>query len=272
MVFLLYLLFSSFLFQFDVFLLICCTLFLYVFFVFLMIRRPPISTRTATLFPYTTLFRSQEPATRCSCASRLQHFPTQVRKHLRHLPQQVVAVGAAEGLQVGAVPARRGGGAGALGCFRRQGHHLGGEVGIEEEREGEPLVAAVVAYAVRRREVPAAGEAVEHVADVANQRAGQRRRGDPALRRLHLQAAVRVLGQQREQAVVAVLADAPVLLTIARRRRGGIAEDAEQHRRLGGVVRLEVVGLQPEAERDALQQVFSRARSEEHTSELQSLM
>src|SRR3546814_14140092 len=29
-----------------------------LFFVFLMIRRPPISTRTDTLFPYTTLFRS----------------------------------------------------------------------------------------------------------------------------------------------------------------------------------------------------------------------
>src|SRR3546814_19747217 len=28
-------------------------------FFFLMIRRPPISTRTDTLFPYTTLFRSQ---------------------------------------------------------------------------------------------------------------------------------------------------------------------------------------------------------------------
>src|SRR3546814_10805651 len=95
--------------------------------------------------------------------------------------------------------------------------------------------------------VPAAGEAVEHVADVANQRAGQRRRGDPALGRLYLQAAVRVLGQQRAQAVVAVLADAPVLLTIARRRRGGIAEDAAQPRRLGGGVRLEAVGSQPEA-------------------------
>src|SRR3546814_12146377 len=31
---------------------------LYMSFFFLMIRRPPISTRTATLFPYTTLFRS----------------------------------------------------------------------------------------------------------------------------------------------------------------------------------------------------------------------
>src|SRR3546814_7987572 len=31
---------------------------IYVFFCFLMIRRPPRSTRTDTLFPYTTLFRS----------------------------------------------------------------------------------------------------------------------------------------------------------------------------------------------------------------------
>src|SRR3546814_6866940 len=30
-----------------------------IFFFFLMIRRPPRSTRTDTLFPYTTLFRSQ---------------------------------------------------------------------------------------------------------------------------------------------------------------------------------------------------------------------
>src|SRR3546814_15085635 len=31
------------------------------FFVFLMILRPPRSTRTDTLFPYTTLFRSPDP-------------------------------------------------------------------------------------------------------------------------------------------------------------------------------------------------------------------
>src|SRR3546814_13039876 len=33
-------------------------------FFFLMIRRPPRSTRTDTLFPYTTLFRSPDPAGR----------------------------------------------------------------------------------------------------------------------------------------------------------------------------------------------------------------
>src|SRR3546814_7942829 len=36
--------------------------------VFLMIRRPPRSTRTDTLFPYTTLFRSAAPA---ECQSRI---------------------------------------------------------------------------------------------------------------------------------------------------------------------------------------------------------
>src|SRR3546814_10618093 len=35
---------------------------MFVFFFFLMIRRPPRSTRTDTLFPYTTLFRSSQLA------------------------------------------------------------------------------------------------------------------------------------------------------------------------------------------------------------------
>src|SRR3546814_15629576 len=39
-------------------LLLCSAFLLYVSFFFLMIRRPPRSTRTDTLFPYTTLFRS----------------------------------------------------------------------------------------------------------------------------------------------------------------------------------------------------------------------
>src|SRR3546814_8582937 len=39
-----------------------CLYFGFVFFFFLMIRRPPRSTRTDTLFPYTTLFRSVAPS------------------------------------------------------------------------------------------------------------------------------------------------------------------------------------------------------------------
>src|SRR3546814_20014277 len=38
-------------------------------FFFLMIRRPPRSTRTDTLFPYTTLFRSGLPAVQAGDAS-----------------------------------------------------------------------------------------------------------------------------------------------------------------------------------------------------------
>src|SRR3546814_21009883 len=49
----------------------CCFLF------FLMIRRPPRSTRTDTLFPYTTLFRSLDQLPRTGpaplCASPLRH-------------------------------------------------------------------------------------------------------------------------------------------------------------------------------------------------------
>src|SRR3546814_13222922 len=46
---------SSFMYMFF----LCFFLMCYIFF-FLMIRRPPRSTRTDTLFPYTTLFRSLE--------------------------------------------------------------------------------------------------------------------------------------------------------------------------------------------------------------------
>src|SRR3546814_14730949 len=44
---------------------------------FLMIRRPPRSTRTDTLFPYTTLFRSRLPST-SQC-----HRPKAARGHSR---------------------------------------------------------------------------------------------------------------------------------------------------------------------------------------------
>src|SRR3546814_13225240 len=46
---------------------------LFVFF-FLMIRRPPRSTRTDTLFPYTTLFRSLTRETTASCHTELREI------------------------------------------------------------------------------------------------------------------------------------------------------------------------------------------------------
>src|SRR3546814_19920873 len=44
--------------------------FLYYIIFFLSIRRPPRSTRTDTLFPYTTLFRSRRSRSRCPSAPR----------------------------------------------------------------------------------------------------------------------------------------------------------------------------------------------------------
>src|SRR3546814_10679110 len=52
-------------------------------FFFLMLRRPPRSTRTDTLFPYTTLFRSLERPPRGNRRDRLEYH--------RHVMQFMVA-------------------------------------------------------------------------------------------------------------------------------------------------------------------------------------
>src|SRR3546814_15330343 len=44
---------------------ILCSTYVLFFLFFLMIRRPPRSTRTDTLFPYTTLFRSHDDPRAC---------------------------------------------------------------------------------------------------------------------------------------------------------------------------------------------------------------
>src|SRR3546814_5475620 len=52
-----------------------------VSFVFLMLRRPPRSTRTDTLFPYTTLFRSQQALADASFqARRIQGWQARGRR------------------------------------------------------------------------------------------------------------------------------------------------------------------------------------------------
>src|SRR3546814_17943594 len=53
-----------------------------VFFVFLIIRRPPRSTRTDTLFPYTTLFRSRRHRQRTRHGSRHRHAPFFVGRYV----------------------------------------------------------------------------------------------------------------------------------------------------------------------------------------------
>src|SRR3546814_14016171 len=65
------------------------------FFFFLMIRRPPRSTRTDTLFPYTTLFRSQprpgaeqERSRRAAFRLRRRSGPERDRTLRRAAPQE----------------------------------------------------------------------------------------------------------------------------------------------------------------------------------------
>src|SRR3546814_3794572 len=56
---------------------ICMSIFSQFF--FLMIRRPPRSTRTDTLFPYTTLFRSGNPKRHYSQRHAFAHIPAALR-------------------------------------------------------------------------------------------------------------------------------------------------------------------------------------------------
>src|SRR3546814_4057743 len=54
---------------------------MYHYIFFLMIRRPPRSTRTDTLFPYTTLFRSSQQIA-------LQQYPSQTPQQFSQNPIQ----------------------------------------------------------------------------------------------------------------------------------------------------------------------------------------
>src|SRR3546814_12555255 len=69
----------------------CYVALIYVFFFFLMIRRPPRSTRTDTLFPYTTLFRSLAVA-----GDRLRSFAARLVDDLAQL-----GLGLGDGPRVG---------------------------------------------------------------------------------------------------------------------------------------------------------------------------
>src|SRR3546814_11157179 len=74
----------------------------YLVFFFLMIRRPPRSTRTDTLFPYTTLFRSLIPRMRnhpkdrhvvaCAAAGAAAYIVTGNLKDFRQLPDGIEAI------------------------------------------------------------------------------------------------------------------------------------------------------------------------------------
>src|SRR3546814_10180613 len=87
-----------------------------MFFFFLMIRRPPRSTRTDTLLPYTTLFRSGRAAAGAGRGGHARLVRVQVRavdvRHLRHFRRRG---------RTARAPGRRGGQV-AAGADRSEEH------------------------------------------------------------------------------------------------------------------------------------------------------
>src|SRR3546814_1432150 len=83
----------------------------YMYFFFLMIRRPPRSTRTDTLFPYTTLFRSQRGS------ARRPSGRGSLGPDARAIPEE-------PGRALHAAPARRAGGHREGRCISRFGRCL----------------------------------------------------------------------------------------------------------------------------------------------------
>src|SRR3546814_19094553 len=79
----------SFLFFVSMFLLYACALYSFILFFFLMIRRPPRSTRTDTLFPYTTLFRSSSRAHARFLPPTAPRRPRSVRHRFRASPRPI---------------------------------------------------------------------------------------------------------------------------------------------------------------------------------------
>src|SRR3546814_8194830 len=68
-------------------------------FFFLMIRRPPRSTRTDTLFPYTTLFRSEQVRTRYSLSGMTCEKPQATKQSSGALRSQRIRIATATALR-----------------------------------------------------------------------------------------------------------------------------------------------------------------------------
>src|SRR5262245_3826748 len=153
----------------------------------------PLPCSRALLEPRHASSASRTQFARDRAARVSEHSTPQLREHLRHLAQQIITVGATKLVHAGAVPApvlivvedTRFGKVDRL--------HFGSEVGIEEEGKRQAVAAGAVAYAMWRRTIQAAGHAIEHVSDVADEGAGHWRRVDPARLQPYLQTAGLVL-------------------------------------------------------------------------------
>src|SRR3546814_17906906 len=127
-------------------------------FFFLMIRRPPRSTRTDTLFPYTTLFRSHEdvlePARERADAHRLQRPGHADLVDADAQPRAGIGVEAEVLERLQHVQIRLAGGHDAQPRGRRVDHPAVGAVGARARLRGLDLVAVQAPTLLHRRRRP----------------------------------------------------------------------------------------------------------------------
>src|SRR3546814_11760252 len=129
-----------------------------------MVRRPPRSTRTDTLFPYTTLFRSRDgffcdriKGHAINLWRQSLFFP----QHLLHMPANRLAFAISVGRQNQAVGLLR---------FIADGLELLALVGILLPRHREPLVGIYGAVLCRVRKSVVYGKSVQDLVDHGDSR------------------------------------------------------------------------------------------------------
>ena len=124
------------------------------------------------------------------------------------------------------------------------------EIRIEKERKRKPVASALVADAMRRRTIKPAGQAVEHVAEVADEGVGQRRRAAPMVLQLDLQTTCVVLQQNGQSSVISMFAYAPLASYVSR----WVIKNAKERQRIARVTFGEVTRRQIQTQRDGRHQ------------------
>ncbi len=116
---------------------------------------------------------------------------------------------------------------------------------------------------MRCRPIATAGEALEHVAEVADEAVRDGFGGDPSVRRTYFESAALVLSKEREKSVVGVLRDTPVIGC----PRRWIAEDTEQDQGIGRQVVGKPHAVETKSKREATKHHLTERRHDVHVAE-----
>src|SRR3546814_3212582 len=128
-----------------------------------MIRRPPRSTRTDTLFPYTTLFRSE--------GDGLEGILGELEAHVLHLEEALVL------LHQGVLRLRQDLNEGALVQILQGGHHRQAADELRDEAELQQILRLDILQDLARRAVLGAAHVGAEADRAALAQPGDQRRG-----------------------------------------------------------------------------------------------